>query len=176
MNKSKIFFSSLIITSSIFNLAHAQFNYHQGQLNMYGEILESACTIDINSLDQTIDMGSITLDSIKNINEESSKEFEIKLISCRWGNETESNLTSIDISFTGLYENDSFLIEGDAKGIRLGLESSSGKKIHPNQVIVFEHEFSKEVLSKYHFKLLPDGGPLIPGSFNSIVYFNISYK
>jgi len=176
MNISQLFVFSLFLTSSIFNSANAQLTNQQGQVNMYGEILESACTIGLNSIDQTIDMGNIPIDSIRNENNENSKEFEIKLIDCRWGAETQNNLTDIDISFTGRSESDYFLVNGDAQGIMLGLESSSGRKITPNETLVFEHNFSTEALSRYRFKLLQDGKQLKPGFFNTIVYFNISYK
>lgn len=155
---------------------YAQSDIQKGRVNMQGEILESACTIDVNSLDQTIDMGNIPASSIRNNNENNTKEFEIKLIDCRWGTETQNNLQSIDISFTGLSENNYFLLDGEAQGIYLELISSTGNKILPGKTIAFEHDFSREALAKYRFKLLADGQPLKPGSFHAIVHFNISYK
>ncbi|ALH95495.1 fimbrial protein [Acinetobacter equi] len=176
MKKSQIIVFNLLLTSSMFSLVSAQDNIQRGLVNMRGEILESACTIDINSVDQTIDMGNIPVSSVRDNNENNIKEFELKLIDCRWGEETRNNLTSVDISFSGQSEADYFLLEGDARGIKLGLESISGEKIIPSETIVFEHDFTREIASRYRFRLVPDGNPVESGSFNTIVHFNISYK
>ena len=167
---------NIFYVSSVSSLTYAQFDIQKGAVGMNGEILESACSIDINSLYQTIDMGNIPVSSILNNQDNSGVEFEIKLVDCRWGSETQNKLTSIDISFTGNNDKNHFLVEGDAEGIYLGLESLTGHKIFPGEVLMLENDFSHEHRSKYKLKLLPNGEQIKTGSFDTLIQFNISYK
>lgn len=168
-----IFLSNVFLLSQ---LSHASFDIQSGKVGMNGEILESACTIDLNSLYQTVDMGNIPIVSVIKEQDVNSVEFEIRLIDCRWGSDTKSNLTSLDISFTGKSEDNHFWVEGDATGVYLGLESISGKMIFPGEIFQLENDFSHQNRSKYKLKLISSGQIPTPGSFDTLIQFNIRYK
>lgn len=176
MKKAKFFVFSLLLTSSLLSFVHAQVDFQKGRVNMNGEILESACTIDLDSLNQTIDITDLPISSIRNHSENISKEFVIRLIDCRWGSETQNNLKNISISFTGQSEGEYFKVDGDARGVFLALESSLGTRIIPNETVNFYNSFSRENVEKYRFKLLADGMPLKTGFFKTIIHFNIRYQ
>ena len=150
-------------------------NQH-GNVWLAGEIVESACTIDLDSLDQTIDMGIIPLSTMRKFGESDPKHFSIDLIECRWEELSQNNFQGFDITFTGNTNNKYFLVNGDAKGVVLQLNDEFGAQIIPGQKNVFQGNTSEEIRNNYSFKLISNGEPLKAGSYYSLVNFSISYN
>lgn len=116
-------------------VSFANLNDSEGKVWMLGEIVESACTIDSGSLDQTVDMGVLPIGVLLSEGEGPTKDFQIKLIDCLWGDDTQSNYSNLDITFTGNTDGKYFLVNGDAAGVVLELEDVNKKPIIPGEKI-----------------------------------------
>lgn len=147
-----------------------------GKVDLSGEIVESACTIDTDSIDQTIDMGIIPISNMMKFGESESKEFSINLVDCRWGEDTKNNYQGFDIKFSGQSNEQYFLVTGEAEGVELRLNDYLGKQIFPGQKVLFEGETSESIVNKYSFKLIANGETLKPGLFFSLINYTISYN
>lgn len=164
-----------IILVSITSNAFAALHQPEGKVWMLGEIVESACTIDSGSLDQVVDMGILPIGVLRSRRESEEREFEINLVECLWGEDTQNNYTNFDISFTGNTQDNYFLVHGDAKGVFLSLADSNRKQIIPGEKINYPGG-KPEITNKYFLKLLPNGDEMKPGDFESLIHFNISYN
>jgi type 1 fimbria pilin len=167
-----LLFSLFCFSSSIF----ADDVFGHGQVDLSGEILESACTIDMNSFDQTIDFGITPISTILKFGESDIREFSINLVDCRWGEMTQNNYKGFDIVFSGYSNDQYFLVSGEAKGIELRLNDYLGKQILPGQKVLFKGETSETIVNKYSFKLITNGEVLKPGLFSSLIHYSISYN
>lgn len=147
-----------------------------GKVDLSGEIVESACTIDTDSLDQTIDMGIIPISIMMKFGESESRDFSINLVDCRWGEDTKNNYQGFDITFSGHTNDRYFLVSGEAEGVELRLNDYSGKQILPGQKVLFEGETSESIVNKYSFKLVANGENLKSGLFSSLINYSISYN
>lgn len=147
----------------------------EGRVWMLGEIVESACTIDSGSLDQVVDMGVLPIGVLRSLGSSEAKEFQINLIDCLWGEDTQNNYTNFDITFTGNTEGNFFLVNGDAEGVFLLLEDANRKQIIPGEKI--NYWGGKQAFSnRYFLRLLPNGDEMKPGDFYTLIHFNINYN
>lgn len=169
--KGFIFIVLAIFISHAFAASHEP----EGRVWMLGEIVESACTIDSGSLDQVVDMGVLPIGLLRSLGSSEAKEFQINLIDCLWGEDTQSNYTNFDITFTGDTQGNYFLVHGDAKGVFLLLEDVNKKPIIPGEKISYPGG-KKESFNKYFLTLLPNGDEMEPGDFYSLIHFNINYN
>ena len=169
-------FSIAAVSLCLCMQAFADAQDQHGKVWLAGEIVESACTIDLDSLDQTVDMGVIPLSTMRKFGESEPKHFSIDLIECRWGELSQNNFQGFDITFTGNTDNQYFLVSGEAEGVVLQLDDEFGIKIIPGQINVFQGDTSEEIRNNYSFKLISNGEPLKAGSYYSLVNFSISYN
>ena len=163
----------LTVGFPVFSFANV--NDTEGKVWMLGEIVESACTIDPGTLDQTIDMGVLPISTLLSEGGSPSKEFHIRLIDCLWGDDTQSNYSNLDITFTGNTDGKYFLVNGEAAGVVLELEDANKKQIIPGEKINYPGGV-QNISNQYFLKLLPNGELVKPGNYYSLLHFNINYN
>ena len=117
-----------LVLTSVVSHSFAASHEPEGMVWMLGEIVESACTIDSGSLDQVVDMGVLPIGVLRAQGESEEKEFEIKLIDCLWGEDSQNNYTNLDIAFTGNTQGNYFLVNGDARGVFLSLADENRRQ------------------------------------------------
>ncbi|MDX7988020.1 fimbrial protein [Xenorhabdus sp. 12] len=77
--KTKLIISSLFVSSVLMSTAHAA----DGQVKFTGKVTASACKVDSGSLDQTVNLGTISASSFNGIHSTSAPtRFSIKLTDC----------------------------------------------------------------------------------------------
>ncbi|MES3576154.1 fimbrial protein [Enterobacter cloacae] len=99
-----------------------------GGVAIDGEILESPCSIDTGSRDQTIEMGNVSIGAIASDGHGPGKSFSIILNHCRL--QQYSRWKGIHVVFDGANERGLFSIEGGARGVGIQLLDSSGNIYH----------------------------------------------
>ena len=164
-----------LLAIAVPSVSFANLNDSEGKVWMLGEIVESACTIDSGSLDQTVDMGVLPIGVLLSEGEGPTKDFQIKLIDCLWGDDTQSNYSNLDITFTGNTDGKYFLVNGDAAGVVLELEDVNKKPIIPGEKINYPGG-AQNLSNQYFLKLLPNGELVKPGNYYSLLHFNINYN
>lgn len=148
-----------------------------GTVNMHGSILETACSIDINSRDQTINMATLPISQIIRDGYSSNRFFTIQLVNCdiyRWDSSL-PNFSHFKITFDGLRENKLFGIEGEATGVGLQITDSLGEIAIPGKTMSAINITPKDMLLKYSIRLVGNYQPLTTGNYYSNIKFKMDY-
>lgn len=160
---------SLIITFKV---------YAQNSVKMKGSIIETACAIELDSQDQTIDMGSVPISHIIRDGQGPSRYFAIRLVSCALEN---PNYTPkgqyFQITFDGPHSQGLFHIQGQAEGVGVQI------KRHDNgEVIIPGKSMIEKILNPgsqdltYQLLLISNRNPLISGGYTSQIRFKLDYN
>lgn len=191
MNKKSSFFiyCSLFYTICIpLQITHAEVAGNVGKLRVYGALVESACRLEMSSLDQTIDLGNIQTADLKFVGDKAkSTDFSIQLEDCI---STQTNIKNVTTD-TDLWSTDQpgfkvrFLAKSEpffpnliavsgAKGIALQLNETDGVEIKLGMD-------SKPLLvtpkqEGFNYKVTPVRiGDLEANAFQSIISFEVIY-
>lgn len=147
-----------------------------GRVNMQGAIIDTACAIAAGSRDQTIDMETIPLGQIIRDGQGLTKTFSIELVNCileRPGNKPEWRF--FQVTFDGHAEGDLFSVQGDARGVALKINDSSGKPVIPGEALPMEKIMPGNRTLNYSMTLMPNHQPLKAGSYFSTLRFKLDY-
>lgn len=129
----------ILCASSAFNSNDVKAkNQGHGLVTMGGEIVETPCGIDNDSLDQTVDFGLSKIKDNQRGKDEglagSRREFVIHLTNCDLASTVEPGYVNhkVNVTFNGLADShDSSLlgVNGEAKGVAIQLQNENGSQI-----------------------------------------------
>lgn len=114
-------------------------------LIMQGSIMDTACSIDTGSYEQSIDMGILPLSLIQQKGQGQAHDFFITLIGCKLTSYTGEPWKTFEVSFDGPVNGDFFSVSGSAQGIALLLTDSKGVHIYPGKKNTTERYKSWEI-------------------------------
>lgn len=148
-----------------------------GKVSVLGEIVDTPCTIDTGSKDQTIDMGIIPISALKQFGKSSPVFFNIKLINCRWQNYSDINekWKSFDITFNGPSKGNYFTVAGEAKGIKLSIYDSLKNNVIPGKSLPLQEISPGDINLGYELYLVRDDRLLESGFYHAVINFKVSY-
>lgn len=172
---SKMTFCILVLLLTIEGAAATSTDW--GRINMQGAVIETACAIDIDSLDQTIDMSVLPLSKIMRDGQGIALPFTINLVKCvllRMNNRL-ANWQYFQITFDGLADNGLFGIEGRARGVALQIIDNAGNVVVPGEPLpmVAISEGGRQL--NYSLKLVSNKKLLRSGEFTSAIRFKMDY-
>lgn len=147
-----------------------------GKVSMHGAIIDTACAIAAGSRDQTIDMETIPLGQIIRDGQGMTKPFSIELVNCileRPGNK--SDWKFFQVTFDGYAEGSLFGVQGDARGVALKINDSSGNVVIPGEPLPMEEIMPGNRTLNYSMTLMPNHQPLKAGAYFSTVRFKLDY-
>ncbi|CAI1542733.1 TPA: fimbrial protein [Serratia fonticola] len=148
-----------------------------GQVNMTGSIIETACAIDTDNRDQTIEMGTLPLSHIARDGQDIVLPFSIKLVNCVLAR-NDSLLTDwhhFQLTFDGDEDSGHFGIKGDAKGIALKIVDSGGNIARPGRQLPVADIVPNEMILNYSLQVVSNNQLLRVGDYTSTVKFKIDY-
>lgn len=167
----------------IFNLvaftpnSYALLNQGSGKVSIQGSLIESACTIDAGSRDQSVDLGVIPISELINNNVSVKYKVSIKLVHCILSSEYNSQVTwkHFDITFDGLPDGNNFRLLGKANGIKLKITDVYGNNAYPGKPLppLVLEEGGKDLI--YNLNLMKNNKKLQSGEYNATVRFKINY-
>lgn len=170
---------SIFLSVNIFVVSTAEASQENGggKVNMFGAIIETACAIDTENRDQTINMGTLPLSQIARDGKSLITPFSIRLVNCVLTRQNASlpDWHYFEVVFDGHHNAGLFGIEGDAKGVALQLIDSHGDIIIPGSPVSLEEITSKEMLLKYSLRLVSNNQLLRAGQYTSTVKFKMDY-
>lgn len=169
MKKTIIASAIMMMSASVF--ANSNADSVHGKINFVGTIIDSPCSIAPESMDQTIQMGNISADSLKS-NTAETREFRISLESC-----STQTASQAAITFDGVRDgrlSDLLALEGSVAGAGLSILDSSGNAIKLGS------KFPVKIGDNYNTilfgaKLLTNGLPIEAGQFTSVANFTVTY-
>ncbi|HHQ4314452.1 TPA: fimbrial protein [Serratia fonticola] len=148
-----------------------------GRVNMQGAVIETACAIDTDSRDQTIDMSVLPLSQIMRDGQGLTRPFSIRLVNCVL-DRIDDNLPQwqrFQVTFDGRVDNGLFGVDGQAQGVALQLTDRYGNIIMPGNptslpdIVVGERELN------YSLRLVSNQQTLRSGEYTSTIRFKMDY-
>ncbi|WP_345827709.1 fimbrial protein [Pantoea sp. BRR-3P] len=157
-------------------------NAADGKVTIKGTVTTAPCSIDSGSLDQAVEMGSISEKALLDGKQSGNKNFTIKLENCQLDGKK-----SVKVTFKGVAagaDDKNFGVTGTAAGISLGLITSDNTVVSPNAPVTLpvsdnanELTFTTFVQGDKTDNTDPEN-PVIPitaGSFSATLDFTMDY-
>ncbi len=149
-----------------------------GAVRMTGSIIETACSIDVGSRDQTISMGSLPLSQIRRDGQGPAYPFGIRLVNCvlKRQNSSKPNWQYFRVTFDGIHEKNLFSISGQAKGVGLRIQDVYGEIALPGINLSPKTITGESQYLSYQLRLVANHSPLVSGQFYSQLRFKLDYE
>lgn len=152
-------------------------NQGQGEVTVQGRIIASACAIDIESRDQTINMATSPISQIIRDGYGDVHMFSIKLVNCvlKELNPGKGDWRYFQITFDGREEFGLFGIDGTAKGLALQISDERGNVAMPG--IPFKKNDIQPGTMRFNYglRLMGNNQVMQPGDYYSTVRFKMNY-
>lgn len=148
-----------------------------GKVTFKGSIIDAPCSIDPDSIDQTVQLGQISNVALKDGGSSSPKNFEIRLENC-----TLSTAKTVTTTFTGAKGVNGLGVTGTAKGASIVITDGKGAAIELGKATDAQGiQDGKNTLS-FSAYLKGDGKTaagaaidVVPGDFTGIADFTLAY-
>lgn len=148
-----------------------------GTVTFEGAIIEAACSIDPESVDQTVGLGQVAKSELTAGGSSSPEEFKIKLNGCDIGSLTDKTVTSTFTGASSAAVPGALGIVGDAGGAGIMMVDGSGT------VITLGTATQPQALQDGPNTLLFGAylkgaatGDITPGEFTAITNFSLAYQ
>ncbi|AQT55473.1 pilin (plasmid) [Serratia marcescens] len=148
-----------------------------GRVNMQGDIIDTACAIDVNSRDQTIDIGVVPLVDIVRDGQGRAKSFFINLVNCQIERSDDklSDWKQFHVTFDGETEGELFGVRGEASGVALQIADRLGNIALPGEPMPLEHIAAGNMQLSYSLRLMANNRALKAGNYSSSIRFKLDY-
>ncbi|MEL4015262.1 fimbrial protein [Dryocola clanedunensis] len=175
-NCLKPFAVCLVFTSFFVNAQR----YEHGRVSMNGEIVDSACSLDMANSDQTIDMLTQPISEIISNTEGLPKPLTISLQNCSLQRASKNSQQGEDwnyfqITFDGERSDKYFGVSGDAGGVALEIYDQGGNMALPGEPMPQRNIQPGASSMKYFIKLVGDGKTLQPGAYHTTIRYKLDY-
>lgn len=153
-------------------------NQGEGTVFIRGEVLYTPCAIDLDSRDQTIDMGETPVSEIAVKGYGPTRKFTVRLINCLLlpaPGQTQYESEYYQITFDPMAGSDRFSVSGDAKGIELAIHDSEGHFAEPGIALPAREVTPGMMDLNYTLHLVSNGQPLKSGSYQTVIRFRMDY-
>jgi len=148
-----------------------------GKVNMKGEIVASACRLSSDTLDQSIDLGSLPINTIIRDGHGPNRNFTIRLEDCEPLRPGFWDFKSVRLTFDGPRDEVPHLlrIRGEATGVGILLKDSEGKTIIPGEALTGHPLRMGNIDLNYSLAIQKNNDVLKAGYYQSTVRFKVEY-
>ena len=147
-----------------------------GAITFTGSIIDAPCSIEPESVDQTVDLGLVSKAALKDKGSSTPQSFEIQLSNC----DLDGASKSVSATFTGTSgATDGMLgMTGTAKGASIALTDGGGKLMKLGQATTTQALANGTNTLRFSTYLQGDGvsGGITPGDFKSVANFTLTYQ
>lgn len=155
-------------------------NQGQGTVTFTGSIIDAPCSINPESVDQTVELGQVSNALLKKGGKSTPKAFTIDLEHC----EIEEKKNNVSVTFTGVQSgitgHDGMLnISGQASGASVAIADAGGKlvKLGSASPLVGVNEGNTALrFTAYLQGDGSDGAVIVPGEFSAVADFTLAYQ
>ncbi|MGC0850361.1 fimbrial protein [Pantoea agglomerans] len=149
-----------------------------GAVIIKGEVFYTPCAIDLDSRDQTIDMGVTPLSEIATKGYGPTRTFTVRLINCLMlpkPGQSQYDSEYYQITFEPMTGTDRFSIQGDAEGIELAIHDTDGNHAQPGIPFPAKEVTTGSMSLNYALQLVSNGQTLKAGDYQSLIRFRMDY-
>lgn len=147
-----------------------------GTVTFTGSIVDAPCSIDPETIDQTVNLGQVSNAALENKGTSTPKNFEIRLEKCNVG----ATGKAVTATFTGgKGGTDGMLgLTGSAKGASIAMTDGSGKVLKLGEKTEAQKLQNGNNTLLFAAYLQGDGasGGVVPGDFKSVANFTLDYQ
>lgn len=158
---------------------HHFVNIYGGDVHFAGQVMDAACSVSVDSSNQTVQMGQIRSNEFKSLGDwEDPESFQIKLEDC-----STTVSQSVGVLFTGISDGkDSQVFKagwgaGAAQGVGIGIFDADDNLLPPNTAPLWYAPLQdgENVLS-YIARYRATDRIVHPGTADTQVWFNVVYQ
>lgn len=153
-------------------------NQGDGAVLIKGEVLYTPCAIDLDSRDQTIDMGETPAAEIATKGYGPTHYFTVRLINCLMlpsPGHSQFDSEYYQITFDPMTGTERFAIRGEAKGIELTIRDTEGNLALPGVGLPAREVIRGNSDLHYALQIISDGRPPKSGNYQSLIRFRMDY-
>jgi fimbrial protein len=182
-------FINLAITSSlamfisplVFAQAPAQ---GAGVVTLGGEVIDSACGLELASVDQSIEMTPEPIGRLLRNTIGAPHPFQLRLVNCSLTRPDPSrpgatlpDWQHLQVTFDGPRDRNgrSFAALGDSQGIAIHIWDAAGQESVPGEPMALLPLAEGDMTLHYTLRLVGNGLPLMPGAHSAAVRFKLDY-
>lgn len=187
MNKNLI--AAMLTTlamGSMVSTANAA-NQGSGSVTFTGSIIVAPCSIAPDSVDQTVNLGSVANKTLENGNKSSPQTFNIKLQSCDITDLTNKTVTTTFTGTPSAVNANNLGLSGTAKGasivlsqggtdIKLGEATTATKVTEGTNSLAFAAYLQGETTTPAAGSTPAVYAKIVPGDFKSVANFVLTYQ
>lgn len=178
MNMKKLVLAVAMASGMATCAANAADQGH-GKITFTGTILNAACSIDASSLDQTKELGSISLKQLAGGGKSTPINFGIQLRDCDITTAQNATVTFNGVAGDAAAGLDGALaVTGQGSGVGVVITNMGGKVIKPN--VVSPDMALNDGDNNLEFQAYVQGAStadaVLPGAFTSVANFVMQYK
>ncbi|QLA06944.1 type 1 fimbrial protein [Enterobacter ludwigii] len=147
-----------------------------GTVTFEGSITDSPCSVTPDTLDQTVNMGDVSSESLKNGQAGTPTSFTINLTDCSTAVKKTVKTTWGGMASTA--NPDLLGLSGNAKGASLAIADGSGNLIALGQPSASQQLLDGNNTLQFSAYLQGDGASatIIPGNFTTVATFALTYQ
>ncbi|MCX8986044.1 fimbrial protein [Citrobacter portucalensis] len=146
-----------------------------GRVNMQGAIIDTACAIVVNSREQTIDMGVLSLSDFIRDGHGHSRPFSIDLVNCITERPGKKGWKKFQVTFDGESNGKLFCVNGDASGVALQIIDTQGNVAIPGKAMPSMDIIPGDNKMGYVMRLVTNNQTLKSGYYLSSIRFKLDY-
>lgn len=174
MKLNKIMMAA-VVAFGMSSVAHAADQGH-GTVTFTGSIIDAPCSIHPDSVDQTVEMGSISNAALKNGGKSVPREFDIKLEQC-----DTSTLKTVTTTFNGAASpanKDLLGIIGTASGASIGITDMASNLVKLGEPTSPQTLNDGNNTLRFAAYLQGDNAStgVVPGDFTAVADFKLAYQ
>ncbi|MBT1850634.1 fimbrial protein (plasmid) [Enterobacter hormaechei] len=142
-------------------------------INITGRITASPCTVDTETVNQSIDLGKVYAHDISAGSGSDWKSFQLSLSKCPVGT------SSVTVTFTGnpASDNNYFANSGSAEGVVLQISDSAHSVSYGNSDTLTESiDADRNVVFPLEARMYNPGNKITSGDFNAVVQIDFTYQ
>ena len=160
---------------------HAQ---GDGVVTMSGEIIDSACGLELASADQSIEMPPEPIGRLLRNTVGAPHPFQLRLVNCSLSrpdpNRPGASLPDwqhLRVTFDGFRDREgrSFAASGDSQGVAFHIWDASGQESVPGVPMALKPLAEGDMTLDYTLRLVGNGLPMLPGAHIAAVRFELEY-
>ncbi|WP_411753386.1 fimbrial protein [Serratia sp. (in: enterobacteria)] len=177
VNKMEYIVASCLLSALFCVTATAETFIGRGRVVMEGNIIETACAIEMSSREQVIEMITVPASQIALDGHGIAKPFVIRLINCTLPRFDPSmpDWQAFRVTFDGIKDGALLGIDGEAQGVGLQIKDQLGNIAFPGVAMPLSGLSSGDKLLQYTINLLPNHQILRAGEYRSTVRFKMDY-
>jgi len=167
----------LLLSCLITGRASADTFADHTHVSMTGRILDTPCSIDPGSREQTIRMGTTSVTEIARHGAGRLVPFTVKLRDCspvRSGGLL-PDWQGLSVTFDGASDGGDFTVSGAANGVALRIFDENGNRAIPGKPLPDEPLGQDDPALNFTMQLVGNHRMLVRGDYRAVIHFGISY-